>query len=175
LNDHQAEYLIAGGLAVVAHSYVRFTADLGLMLAMNVANPSNAAAALQTLNYRPRAPVEFGQFIDPAQRKRWIDEKGLAVFSLFSPDHPATEINLFVDPPLIFADAYLRAARLEIAPGRAATFCALNDLIELNPRPAGYRIWTISRSLRSFTREIDESIAGRSGIEQRISMGASLG
>jgi hypothetical protein len=28
LNDHQVKYLIAGGLAVVAHGYVRFTIEL---------------------------------------------------------------------------------------------------------------------------------------------------
>jgi len=139
LNNHQVRYLIAGGLAVVAHGYVRFTADLDLILAMDAANLSSALTALQSLNYRPRAPVEFKQFIDPVQRKGWIDEKGLTVFSLFSPDHPTTEIDLFVDPPLIFADAYLRATRLEVALGIVATFCSLDDLIELKSKAGRLR------------------------------------
>jgi predicted nucleotidyltransferase len=134
LNSHQVRYLIVGGLAVVAHGYVRFTADLDLLLAMETANLSRAVEALQTLNYRSRAPVEFKQFIDPAQRKQWIEEKGLTVFSLFSPDHPATEIDLFVDPPLIFADAYLRAKRMDVASGVTATFCSLDDLIDLKSK-----------------------------------------
>jgi hypothetical protein len=134
LNDHQVKYLIAGGLAVVAHGYVRFTADIDIMLAMDVQNLADAVAALETLNYRPRAPVAFKQFIDPDNRRQWIDQKGMTVFSLFSPDHPVTEIDLFVDPPLVFTDAFPRALRLEVAPGIVATFCSLDDLIELKSK-----------------------------------------
>jgi hypothetical protein len=131
LNDHQVKFLIAGGLAVVAHGYVRFTADIDLMLAMDRQNLLAAVAALTKLNYRPRAPVAFELFADPENRRQWIEEKGITVFSLFSPDHPATEIDLFVDPPLIFSEAYSRALHLEIAPGIVGTFCSIDDLIEL--------------------------------------------
>lgn len=134
LNDRQVKYLIAGGLAVVAHGYVRFTADIDLLLAMDKQNLGNAVSALETLRYRPRAPVSFEQFIDPCNRKQWIDQKGLTVFSLFSQDHPATEIDLFIDPPVIFADAYSRAMRLEVAPGISATFCSFDDLIDLKAK-----------------------------------------
>jgi hypothetical protein len=131
LNSNQVRYLIAGGLAVVAHGYVRFTADLDLLLAMDAENLAAAVSALQRLNYRPRAPVDFEHFIDSVHRRQWIEEKGLTVFSLYSPDHAATEIDLFVDPPLVFADAYVRAARMEVSPGIIATFCSLSDLIDL--------------------------------------------
>ena len=134
LNGHQVKYLIAGGLAVVAHGYVRFTADIDLLLAMDTPNLTNAVAALTTLNYLPRAPVLLEQFLDPVLRRQWIDQKGLIVFSLYSPNHPATEIDLFVDPPLIIPDAYSRAVRLEVAPGIAATFCSLDDLIDLKSK-----------------------------------------
>ena len=129
LNDHQVKYLIAGGLAVVAHGYVRFTADIDLILAMDRQNLLAAVAALTALNYRPRAPVAFELFADPESRKQWIEE--ITVFSLSSPDHPATEIDLFVDPPLTFTEAYSRALQLEIAPGIVAAFCSIDDLIEL--------------------------------------------
>ncbi len=131
LNDNQVKYLIAGGLAVVAHGYVRFTADIDLILAMDRQNLLGAVAALTTLNYRPRAPVAFELFADPESRRQWIEEKGITVFSLSSPDHPATEIDLFMDPPLAFAEAYSKALHLEIAPGIVGTFCSLDDLIEL--------------------------------------------
>jgi predicted nucleotidyltransferase len=134
LNRNQVQYLIAGGLAVVAHGYVRFTADLDLLLAMDSGNLTAAVAVLKELNYRPRAPVDFEEFIDPAHRRQWIKEKGLTVFSLFSPDHPATEIDLFVDPPLVFADAYSKALKMEISPGIKATFCSLDDLIDMKKK-----------------------------------------
>ena len=134
LNDHQVKYLIVGGLAVVAHGYVRFTADIDLVLGMEKQNLADAVAALKALNYRPRAPVDFEQFVEPENRKQWIDQKGMTVFSLFSPDHPVTEIDLFVDPPLVFAEAYTRALRLEVAPGVGATFCSLDDLMNLKSK-----------------------------------------
>jgi predicted nucleotidyltransferase len=134
LNRRQVQYLIAGGLAVVAHGYVRFTADVDMLLGMDADNLARAVSALQGLGYRPRAPVDFELFIDPAYRRQWIEEKGLRVFSLFSPDHPATEIDLFVDPPLLFADAYSRAVQMEVSPGIKATFCSFHDLIFLKTK-----------------------------------------
>lgn len=131
LNEGRVQYLVVGGLAVVAHGYVRFTADLDLMLAMDASNLAASIAALKKLNYRPRAPVPLDEFADADTRRKWIDEKGLTDFSLYSPDHPATEIDLFVDPPLAFAEAYSRAASMELAPGLAATICSLPDLIDL--------------------------------------------
>lgn len=134
LNDHQVKYLIVGGLAVVAHGYIRFTADLDLILSMDNQNLAASIAALSLLRYRPRAPVSFEQFIEPDNRLRWIQEKGLTVFSLFSPDHAVTEIDLFIDPPLIFDRAYSKAIRMEIAPGIEATFCSIEDLIDLKTK-----------------------------------------
>jgi hypothetical protein len=133
-NAYQVQYLIAGGLAVVAHGYVRFTADVDMMLAMDEANLQKAVQALSDLRYRPRAPVSLELFADPVHRRQWIEEKGLTVFSLFSAEHPATEIDLFIDPPLVFSDAYARAATYEIAPQVSAPFCSIDDLIELKQK-----------------------------------------
>jgi len=55
----------------------------------------------------------------------------MTVFSLFSNIHPATEIDLFLEPPIDFDGAYRRAVRQEVAPGTPAVFCSLEDLIEL--------------------------------------------
>jgi predicted nucleotidyltransferase len=134
LNRKRVHYLIAGGLAVVAHGYVRFTADVDLLLAMDSGNLSAAISVLQGLNYQPRAPVPFEQFIEPVHRRQWIEEKGLTVFSLYSPDHRATEIDLFVEPPLVFADAYSRAIYMEVSPGVKAAFCSLDDLINMKTK-----------------------------------------
>jgi hypothetical protein len=134
LNSHKVRYLIAGGLAVVAHGHVRFTADVDLVLAVDEQNLRNAVSAFKSLDYRPRAPVPFEQFTDPAQRQRWAREKNMVVFSLFSPSHPASEIDLFLEPPLDFEAAYNRAPRIEIKPGLSATFCSIEDLIAMKRR-----------------------------------------
>src|SRR5687768_6656731 len=61
LNQHQVQYLIVGGLAVVAHGYVRFTADVDLLLGVDGQNLRRAVDALRALDFRPRAPVPFEQ------------------------------------------------------------------------------------------------------------------
>jgi hypothetical protein len=134
LNESSVRYLIAGGLAVVAHGYLRFTADVDLILDLDEDNARRALSALAGLGYRPRAPVPIEQFADPAARLRWVHEKGLTVFSLYSSQHPATEVDLFVESPVDFEKAYQAAVRIEVAPGLAATILGLDDLIELKKK-----------------------------------------
>lgn len=134
LNEARVRYLIVGGLAVVAHGYVRFTADVDLVLEPETAAMERAVAALAALGYRPRAPVAFTEFADPVRRAQWAREKGLTVFSAHSPQHPATEVDLFVELPFDFERAYAVARTLEVAPGRPATFVGVADLIEMKRR-----------------------------------------
>lgn len=131
LNGASVRYLVAGGLAVVAHGYVRFTADVDLIVDLEPENVRRAMAALAKLGYRPRAPVRLEEFADPAKRAEWIRDKGLTVFSLFSADHSATEVDLFVEVPIDFEQAYRIAARMEVAPGVVATFIGLAELMRL--------------------------------------------
>ena len=42
LNEGHVRYLVAGGLAVVAHGYLRLTADIDLMLDMDPGNLKKA-------------------------------------------------------------------------------------------------------------------------------------
>ena len=131
LNLNEIRYLIVGGLAVVAHGYVRFTADVDLLLSMEPENLKKTMLALQGLGYRPRAPVPFVDFADSGKRREWAQEKNMVVFSLFSDNHPETEIDLFLESPIDFDPAYLQAMRQEIVPGTIAVFCSLDDLIQL--------------------------------------------
>ena len=131
LNGASVRYLIAGGLAVVAHGYLRFTADVDLILDLDEDNARRALAALSDLGYRPRAPVAMDDFADPEARSRWVEEKGLTVFSLHSPAHVATEVDLFVEAPLDFDSAYRAALRLEVTLNVSATFLGFDDLLAL--------------------------------------------
>jgi hypothetical protein len=121
---------------VVAHGLVRFTADIDLVLDPEPAALRRAIDALAGLGYRPRAPVELAEFAEPAKRERWIREKGLKVFSLFSSGHAATEVDLFVETPFDFEQAYARAQKFEVGPGLEGTFVGLADLIEMKRRAA---------------------------------------
>jgi len=72
LNQAGAGYMIAGGLAVVAHGYVRFTADIDLLLDLDPPSLERSLEALAGMGYRPRAPVELDAFLVPENRRRWI-------------------------------------------------------------------------------------------------------
>ena len=138
LNLNAVRYLVAGGLAVVAHGYVRFTADVDLIIQLEEDNLRRALAALAGLGYRPRAPVPIEAFADAATRNRWVAEKGLTVFSLHSPNMKESEIDIFVEVPVDFERAYKAAARFEVAPGVTATFLGREDIVlskELAGRP----------------------------------------
>ena len=64
LNAGDVRFLIAGGLAVAAHGYLRFTADVDLVLDFDDDNVRRAVVALAALGYRPRAPVPIDEFAD---------------------------------------------------------------------------------------------------------------
>lgn len=121
-------YLIVGGLAVVAHGHLRFTADVDLVLDPEPDNLRRAVVALESHGYVPRAPVAFAAYLDPAERQRWARDKGMIVFSASSPQHAATEIDLFLEPPFDFAAAWPRAVSQELEPGVHARFISLPDL-----------------------------------------------
>jgi predicted nucleotidyltransferase len=134
LNLAGVRYLVVGGLAVVAHGYVRFTADVDLVIELEPDNVRKAMAALSSLGYRPRAPVPIEDLADPRRRAEWVREKGMTVFSLYSPEHAATEVDIFVEMPFDFGETYGRCVRLSLSPGVEATFVGLEDLIALKRR-----------------------------------------
>ena len=131
LNETDVRYLLAGGLAVVAHGYVRFTADIDIILGMDEKNLKNAMQVLGTLGYKPRAPVELHDFIDVEKRSEWIKQKGLTVFSLWNPDEPATEIDIFTESPLNFEKAYSLGIDFNISKNIKVKALNLEDLIFL--------------------------------------------
>lgn len=131
LNDAGVQYLVVGGLAVAAHGYVRFTADIDLLIGFGPGNAERAVATLKAMGYAPRAPVPIEEFADPAKRKAWVNEKGITVFSLFNANHPDTEIDMLVEDPLGFEQARAGAMMCELAEGVTAPMCSLADLIKL--------------------------------------------
>jgi hypothetical protein len=131
LNRSRCRYLVAGGLAVVAHGYLRITADADLILDLDSANAALGVAALESLGYRPVVPVPAHEFADPESRESWIRDKGAQVFSLWSDEHPTLRVDLFLREPLDFPAAAARAYRAEIAPGIEVPFVGLEDLLQM--------------------------------------------
>jgi hypothetical protein len=130
LNAQDVRYLVVGGVAVVLHGHLRTTADLDLVVELVPDNARRAISALAGLGFRPCAPVSAEVFADGAVRASWIHEKELTVFSLWSAQLPAIEVDLSVKEPFEFAAAYARAVRV-VLDSTIATVVSLDDLIAL--------------------------------------------
>lgn len=131
LNDAHVRFLVAGGIAVIAHGYGRLTMDLDLVVQLEPENIKAAFGALASLGYRPRQPVTAAQFADGALRRSWIETKNMKVLNLQSDRQPETTIDVFVTEPFDFDAEYKRALRHEFAPGVPMRFVSLDTLISM--------------------------------------------
>lgn len=101
--DH-IRYAVAGGVALVLHGVVRFTADLDLIVDLERENLERFIATMHKLGYRPRNPVNVEGLLDPATRAQWQREKGMEVFSFVDPAQPMTLIDVFIQEKIPFQE-----------------------------------------------------------------------
>lgn len=128
--------LFVGGIAVVAHGYGRMTYDVDMVLQLEPENVLRGFRALGRLGYVPRVAVTAAQFADAAVRSGWIREKGMRVLNLFSERHRETPIDVFVEEPFNFDEAFAGARCEEIEPGVTMRFVDARRLIVMK-RQAG--------------------------------------
>ena len=100
LNDAGVSYVVVGGVAVVLQGHARLTVDLDLVVDLAAEPASTAIDVLLGLGFLPRLPVDAHDFADVAVREQWVNERNLQVFSLYHPDDPLLEIDLFATHPL---------------------------------------------------------------------------
>ena len=109
LESAQVRYLVAGGLAVNAHGYLRFTKDVDFVVQLLPDNIGRAFDALHALGYKPLVPITAEQFASAQQREAWIKDKGMQVLQFWSDAHRETPIDMFVHEPFDFEEEYARA------------------------------------------------------------------
>jgi hypothetical protein len=131
LDNAGVRYLVAGGLAVNAHGYLRFTHDVDLVIQLRPNNIVPAFRALASLGYQPRVPVTAEQFADENQRRQWIAHKGMMVLNFHSDRHRETPLDVFVTEPFDFDSEYEAAPRQEIGPGLFVQFVSIPTLIAM--------------------------------------------
>ncbi|HEX9135970.1 MAG TPA: nucleotidyl transferase AbiEii/AbiGii toxin family protein [Nitrospirota bacterium] len=113
LQKNNIRYAVAGGVALVLHGVVRFTADLDLIVDLGPGNLSRFVRALTELGYRPRNPVNAGEFLDPATREKWKREKGMEVFSFVDPSQPMTMVDVFIEEKIPFREVMQETVHME--------------------------------------------------------------
>jgi hypothetical protein len=131
LNEAGVRYLIAGGLAVNAHGYLRFTKDVDFVIQLIPDNIARTFAALRTLGYKPLAPVTAEQFADRATRESWIRDKNMQVLQLWSDSHRETSIDIFVQEPFSFDEEYNKALIKPLYGSIEVRFVSILTLIKM--------------------------------------------
>lgn len=85
---HEVRYLFAGGMAVLAHGYLRTTMDIDIVVGLSSENIRAAFRALESVGYRPRQPITAEQFADEELRESWRREKHMLVLQFWADDKP---------------------------------------------------------------------------------------
>jgi hypothetical protein len=109
LDERRVRYLVAGGIAVNAYGYLRFTNDIDFVIELAPENIAGAFAALNTLGYQPNVPITAEQFSSHEMRQQWVNEKEMRVIQFWSDQHRETPVDVFIDVPFDF-EAELAAA-----------------------------------------------------------------
>jgi hypothetical protein len=136
-NEAGVRYLVAGGLAVNAHGFLRFTKDVDCVVQLLPENIERAFNALAGVGYRPMVPITSRQFADAARREGWIREKGMQVLQFWSDAHRDTPVDMFVSEPFAFDEEYRGALIKPLGPTpvRFVTIPTLIRMKEAAGRP----------------------------------------
>ncbi len=157
LNNAGVRYLVAGGIAVIAHGFSRLTMDLDMIV--NLA-PDNIRAALSVftrLGYLPRVPVALGDFADETLRNSWIRDKNMVVFSLIHPDMSFPVIDLFVEEPFDFEEEYQRSEAYQIDSETIVPIVSLKTLIMMKKKAGREKDRADINALQHFLTEQDDA------------------
>jgi hypothetical protein len=134
LNAANVHYLVAGGLAVNAHGYARFTNDVDLVIRLTEADILGAFKALGKIGYRPVVPVTAGEFADPKNRRRLVKAKKMTVLQMWSDKHRETPVDIFVTEPFDFAKEETSALVEHLSPKLPVRFVSIQTLIKLKTK-----------------------------------------
>lgn len=124
-------YLVAGGLAVAAHGYLRFTKDVDIVIRLVPDNIERTFTALSSLGYRPSVPITREQFSNSELRNGWVRDKGMQVLQFWSDAHRETSVDVFVTEPFDFDTEYASALTSPLNDRLTIRFVSLPTLIRM--------------------------------------------
>jgi len=124
-------YLVAGGLAVGAHGYLRFTKDVDIVVQLIPDNIERMYVALGSLRYKPSVPITMQQFSNSELRQIWVRDKGMQVLQFWSDAHRETSVDVFVTEPFAFDEEYARALVVPLRDQLSIRFVSRDTLIQM--------------------------------------------
>jgi len=130
LKQYNVKYLLVGGVAVVLHGVLRLTADLDLIVQLEKENLSKFVEAMKILGYTAKVPANPTDLANPEIREEWIKNKNMKVFSFINEKVPYKLIDIFVNEPIPFDEAYARRQIVK-AKDVEISVISFDDLISL--------------------------------------------
>jgi predicted nucleotidyltransferase len=131
LNDAGIRYLAVGGIAVNLHGHRRFTADVDILLTLDLENLEKMTTLMHSMGYINRLPVELQVLSDPTKIKQFLDEKGMTAYTFLSAAHERIDVDILASKSLSFDEYDQRKVIIDIDEGVRVPVVSINDLIAL--------------------------------------------
>ncbi len=118
LNNHEVEYLLVGGYAVILHGYTRTTGDMDIWVNLTKGNYSKLVKAFR----------EFGMPVFDMTEENFLDTSRFDVFT-FGASPVSIDIMTRVKG-LAFEEAFPKATLIELDKGLPVRLIGLEDLLK---------------------------------------------
>jgi hypothetical protein len=130
LDAQKVRYLVVGGLAVNLHGVPRATMDLDLMIDTARKNIETFISVLKEIGFKPRIQENPLSLTDTGKRAEWRAKKHMITFSFYNPEVPYQQVDVFIENPIDFNEAYNRKEIVSVGDVRIPIL-SLNDLVRI--------------------------------------------
>jgi hypothetical protein len=130
LEKHQVQYLLVGGVAMNLHGVPRNTMDIDLVLALDEKNLDRFLLVAADLGLKPAYPIPISDLKSPIQRKTWVEDRNMIVFSMNVADIKGPTVDILLDHVLDWEKAKSRAVRREMD-SIPINLASVEDMIQL--------------------------------------------
>ena len=162
LNQHKVKYLVCGGLAVNLHGVRRTTADVDIILDLNVENIKNFESAIKKYNYSPIIPIPLNSLIDKNERLKLKKEKNLIAYSYQTSYNRYMNLDVLIDCPFSFEEMW-NAKNKRSGDGHYMYYVSLEHLIELKKYSGRIQDKEDVINLMRFENESDNTVSEPAG------------
>ncbi|MBX7149964.1 nucleotidyltransferase family protein [bacterium] len=124
------DYVVVGGIAVNLHGYARMTADLDIFVSLNDEDVLRFIKIVKRIGYVPRIPVAIEDFAVEANRKQWMLEKNMKVFSVVKPNSPLDHVDVLLEQIISFNELKKNAVIMKMD-GISIPVASISHMIKL--------------------------------------------
>ena len=132
-NNAKIKYLVAGGVAVNLHGFVRFTGDLDILVLLEEKNLERLDQLMKKIGYIERIPVSVPELKDNKKVKKWLKEKNLKAYSFIPPKNSLLQIDIIIEESLKFSQFDRKKIVKKIDNVNISVIC-LDDLIKMKKK-----------------------------------------